>query len=207
MHIAIIANGDIGNYAAAIAKLDAATHIIACDGGLRHAEAMGIWPDTIIGDLDSAPQAYLAQCKARNITMHTFPTEKDDTDLALAVQHALGMGTQSVVILGALGGRLDHTLGNIHVLAAVPVPAEIWDYETSVIIVKGSLTLAKENYATLSLIPLTTSVTGIVTLGLKYPLNGDTLQMGSARGISNCFQGEEAIITTETGMLLAVRHM
>jgi len=206
MQIAIIANGDVGNYAATKKKLQCADHIVACDGGLRHAEIMSVWPDAIIGDLDSAPSNYLSACKLRGIPLHTYPTEKDDTDFALAMTYALAMSASSIIIFGALGGRIDHTVANFHVLAmAQKIPAEIWDVNTSVQIVFDRLCLQQEDYKTISLIPLSTEVAGIKTQGLVYPLSGETLRLGEVRGVSNCFNKNEACIVIKSGVLLAIR--
>lgn len=206
MQIAIIANGEVDNYAATKKKLQCADYIVACDGGLRHAEVMSIWPDAIIGDLDSAPSSYLSACKLRGIPLYTYPTEKDDTDLALAMTYAIAMPASSIVIFGALGGRIDHTIANFHVLAmAKKIPAEIWDENTSVQIVFERLRLQQEDYKTISLVPLSTEVTGIKTQGLVYPLSGETLRLGVVRGVSNCFNNNEASIVIESGVLLAIR--
>jgi len=207
MRTAIIANGEICDYIATKKKLEGVAHIVACDGGLRHTEAMGIWPDVIIGDLDSAPSNYLSACKQRNIPIHTYPTEKDDTDLALAMAYALAKPASSIIILGALGGRIDHLVANFHVLVmAKTIHAEIWDENTSVLLIHDRLCLPKENYQTLSLIPLSTEVTGITTRGLVYPLNDETLRLGVVRGVSNCFNEDEANIVIKSGVLLAIRQ-
>jgi len=206
MHIAIIANGEINDYAATKKKLQSAAYIIACDGGLRHAEAMDIWPNVIIGDLDSALPDYLAACKKKGIPIHTYPTEKDDTDLALAFAHALEQSPSSIIVVGALGGRADHLIANFHVLdMAKGIPAEIWDENTSVQLVRDRLCLPKEGYQTISLIPLSTEVTGITTQGLAYPLCGETLRLGVVRGVSNWFCANEAVVAVESGVLLAIR--
>lgn len=206
MRTAIIANGEINDYIATKQKLQSAEYIIACDGGLRHAETMGLWPDAIIGDLDSAPAGYLLACRAKNIPVHTYPTEKDDTDLALAVTYALAKPVSSIIIVGALGGRVDHLVANFHVLAmAKGIPTEIWDENTSVQLVFDKIRLPKEDYQTVSLIPLSTEVTGITTHGLAYPLANEPLCLGKVRGVSNYYNADEAEIAIENGVLLVIR--
>jgi thiamine pyrophosphokinase len=206
MKIAIIANGEIKNYAETKAALSDADYIIACDGGLFHAQKMRIFPHIIIGDLDSAPQDFLADCKNRKIPCEIHPAEKDDTDLALAMHHAIQKGASYILIVGALGGRVDHAIANFHVLVqAGEIPAEIWDETTSVRLVQKNLRIAKENYQTVTLLPLSTEVTGIKTHGLAYPLNGETLQMGTSRGVSNLFSASHAEISVQSGTLLVIR--
>jgi thiamine pyrophosphokinase len=212
MRIAIVANGEIGDCGAVAAKLVLMDYVIACDGGLCHMEKMGLFPDVIIGDLDSAPRDFLELCRRKGILVQKYPTEKDETDLALAVSFALEKGAESVVIFGGLGGRIDHAVANLHVLVmAGEIPAEIWDAKTSVQLVgegvRQSLSIGKEHYETVTLMPLSSQATGIRTSGLAYPLNGDTLQMGIVRGVSNCFTpaATHAEISVESGILLVIR--
>ncbi|MCL2372729.1 MAG: thiamine diphosphokinase [Defluviitaleaceae bacterium] len=205
MKTIIFANGEMPNPAALKPATKNAALIIACDGGLSHAHAMGITPHIIIGDLDSAPASLLAEAKANGIAITTHPAEKDETDLELSIIYANQNAATEIIILGATGGRLDHTLANLHMLAIANCPVEILDEEHSIHLVKSSLTLPKAKYKTISLIPLTTVVTGITTTGLTYPLHCETLYAGKSRGVSNEFCAEQASIAVEDGMLLVIR--
>ncbi|MCL2189191.1 MAG: thiamine diphosphokinase [Defluviitaleaceae bacterium] len=208
MKIAIIANGEISNHAVTRQKLADADYLIACDGGLRHFPLLGIMPHCLIGDFDSAPRALREKYTAQGIPLVRFPAEKDETDLALAVAHALTLSPTYIYIVAALGGRFDHALANVHVLAqAGEIPAEIWDETTSIQLIRKQRILPCENYRTLTLLPLTSEVTGIITKGLRYPLNNETLHAGEVRGVSNEFSAEEAEISIKSGMLLAIRCM
>jgi thiamine pyrophosphokinase len=205
MKTVIVANGEINDYAAARAKLAEAEYLIACDGGLRHFPPLGLTPHCLIGDFDSAPAGLLADYKARGIPVISYPPEKDETDLALALAHALTLAPASVVFIGALGGRVDHMLANLHVLVqAGDVPAEIWDETVCIRLIKDKITLDASGKTTLSLIPLTLEVTGITTRGLKYPLNNETLHAGEVRGVSNVFTAQTAEISIKSGFLLAI---
>jgi len=203
MTAVIIANGEIKNYITTRRVLADADLIIACDGGLAHTHNMGITPHAVIGDMDSAPPDILHQMQ--NVTIVPYPTVKNETDLELALSFAWGHGAVNVRILGGLGGRTDHALANLNLLATKPRQIEIWDEETSIFLINNSLTLPRENYRTLSLIPLTTEVTGITTRGLIYPLNQETLKIGTSRGISNEFNEETATITVNEGLLFVIR--
>jgi thiamine pyrophosphokinase len=206
MKIAIIANGEITNYAATRQKLADVSYLIACDGGLRHLPLLEISPHCLIGDFDSAPPALLAQYQAQGIPTIPFPPEKDETDLALAVAHALKKHPSSIIMMGAMGGRFDHALANVHVLAQTgETPAEIWSETTSIHLIRKKLILPRENYSTLTLLPLTSEATGIIIKGLRYPLNNETLQAGEVRGVSNEFSANSAEISLTSGMLLAIR--
>jgi len=207
MKAAIIANGVIADYAATRRKLRDADYLIACDGGLRHFPLLGLSPHCLIGDFDSAPAPLLAEYQSRGIPVIPFPPEKDETDLALAVAHALSAHPESITILGALGGRMDHTLANFHVLAQTGnVPTEIWDENTRIQLLRpgAAVPLHREGYATLSLIPLTSQVAGITTQGLKYPLHNETLRAGETRGVSNVFATQTAAVCIQSGLLLAI---
>jgi len=216
LSIAIIANGTIHDYPATRARLTDADFLIACDGGLRHFASLGLTPDLLLGDFDSADAELVAAYKAQGISTHSFPTEKDDTDLALAAAFALALLPASIVIVGALGGRFDHALANLHVLGNLctqngDVPVEIWDETTSIMLAHPYscceifLPFPRTDYQTLSLFPLGTRVTGITTRGLKYPLENETLRAGETRGTSNEFTADVAEISVESGLLLVIR--
>jgi len=206
MLIAIVANGMINDYPAARKKIEKADYLIACDGGLRHFPLLGLVPDCVIGDFDSAPKELLLDNRERGVSIFAHSVDKDETDLSLAVTHALTKSPSAMVIAGALGGRIDHELGNLHVLArAGDVPAEIWDEVTSIHLVTKEITLKREKYISLSLIPLTSEVTGITTRGLSYSLQNESLCAGETRGVSNTFSADEAVILVEKGLLLAIR--
>jgi len=214
--VAIVANGEINNYAAAKAKIAEANYLIACDGGLLHFNSLDATPHCLIGDFDSTPAKLLEAYKAQGIPAFPFPTDKNDTDLALAVAHALMFAPESITIVGASGGRVDHALGNIQLLAHIgenfgDTQAEIWDETTSIRLVHAQscceifYTFPREQYSTLSLLPLGTRATGITTRGLKYELENDTLRIGETRGISNEFVENTAEISVESGLLLVIR--
>lgn len=206
--IAIIANGDIRDYAAARAKLSAADYFIACDGGVRHFAPLGLTPDCLLGDFDSTPQAELEKYTAQGIPTVPFPAQKNETDLALALAHARTLSPASIIIVGALGGRFDHTLGNVHALAgAGDIPTEIWDEKTSIQLIRPGVpaALPREEYTTLTLLPLGDSAAGITTRGLLYPLTGESLHAGETRGVSNAFTHDTAEITITLGLLTAIR--
>ena len=206
MKVFIIANGRQNDYDFAKKALAGATYILACDGGLRHCHNLEIVPDYIIGDMDSADGFLLNEY--RNVPILRFLPEKDQTDLELALAHACDLGAKSIVVLGGLGGRLDHQLANIHVLAQAAdrdVCAEIWDEHTKVHLIKSCCLLHKNDGILVTLLPLTTTAEGIVTHGLKYPLKDESLKAGYARGVSNEITEEHAKITLKSGLLLAIQ--
>ena len=205
LNIAICANGLINDYTTTREKLQDANYLIACDGGLRHFPLLGLSPDCLIGDFDSAPSHLLGQYRTAGIPILPFPPEKDETDLALAVAHACSLNPAMILILGALGGRLDHALGNIHVLAQTgDIPTFLWDESTQIQLIRNNANITKSQYNTISLIPLTSMVTGITTRGLRYPLYNEALKAGEVRGISNTFLTDIAHITIKSGLLITI---
>jgi len=208
LKIAIIANGAIEDYAYAKEIAQSRDYLIACDGGAVHALKVEIVPDLIIGDMDSAPKEAIDELLRHGSKQIIFPEEKDDTDFALAMERALSMNPSSICVLGALGGRFDHALANVHVLIAAAkrgVPAEIIGEACAMQIIESEAEIEKSRYENISLIPISNEVTGITTRGLKYKLNGETLRIGTTRGVSNRFEGETASVKIESGLLLAVR--
>ena len=108
MNGVIFGAGPVADYEAVRALLPKAPfYLIAADGGLRHARALGLVPDAFIGDMDSLREEDLPEGAI------LYPSQKDDTDMMLAVKQAMALGVRKVLLLGGLGGRLDHTYANI----------------------------------------------------------------------------------------------
>ncbi len=183
--------------------------IIAADGGSLHALSWGWMPHVVIGDFDSLPARERARLEAVGCRFLQVPAEKDETDLELAVRLAAKEGAQELLIFGALGGRPDHYLANVMLLALATqlgIPARILDGLQEIRLITGG---EDANFSgavndTLSLIPLGGDARGIATEGLGYPLRGETLYFGLARGISNVFTAPRARVKLEEGTLLAV---
>jgi thiamine pyrophosphokinase len=115
LRIIIFANGNLPNLEKARALLRPDDFILCADGGTRHALAMGIIPNAIIGDMDSLPSYF--QPSTFDGELILFPKDKNETDLELAIDHALTLQPDQILILAALGGRMDQTLANISLLS------------------------------------------------------------------------------------------
>jgi thiamine pyrophosphokinase len=207
MRATIIANGQIhdGDF---LRSLVAPTDLVICaDGGVGNALALGLQPQVVIGDLDSFDSDLQAQLEAEGCQVITHPARKDETDLELAMKYAVERGAQEVLILGALGNRLDHTLANV-LLLALPelrsVQARILDGRQEVFLIRDEALVEGQVGDTLSLLPLTEQVTGIYTEGLEYPLKNGTLYLGPAQGVSNVLTSPQARVWIGQGLLLAV---
>jgi thiamine pyrophosphokinase len=208
MKALILVNGDLTYPEVLRRRVGAAVFdlIIAVDGGTRHAHNLGVTPDAIVGDLDSLPES--ERQSARKTEFVSFPVEKNETDLELALLYARDKGASGMVIVGATGGRLEMTITNIMVLAQpalTPFHLELWDGEqTASLIRPPGAVFAGQAGDTLSLIPLAGAASGITTRGLRYPLKNETLSPGPARGVSNRLTRKSARIALKTGLLLAV---
>ena len=135
--------------------------------------------------------------------------EKDDTDTELAIKRALAMGASHIVLLGATGGRLDHLLGNIHLLFPClqrGVQASIVDPGNKLYLIDGEHHFKKKDVwgTYVSFLPLTEEVRGITLRGFKYPLTDRDISIGTSLCISNELEDEEASITFREGVLVVV---
>ena len=184
--------------------------VIAVDRGLNAAWALGIVPDVIVGDFDSADPAALADFRRReHIVWEVHQPEKDDTDTELAIKRAAAMGAGYIVLLGATGGRLDHLLGNIHRLypgLQRGVEACILDPGNKLYLIDGERRFKRrEVWGTyISFLPLTEEVKGITLRGFKYPLTDKDIAIGTSLCISNELAADEAVITLQDGVLIVV---
>lgn len=193
-----------------------ADRVIAADYGAHHALAWG-WPiHLLIGDLDSLPEADLQAVRARGIPVITAPAAKDETDLELALAQALADGARELIICAALGGRADHMLANVLLLAQPEldgIPAAIVEGAQTIRLLRGgtsaageppSLTVVGAPGDLLTLLPLAGDAIGITTAGLLYPLTDEPLLFGRARGISNVLTAGVAQIWLRQGLLLVI---
>jgi len=206
MTVFVFANGDIERTAWIRPLLSQATYIIAADGGTRHLFALQQPPDVVIGDMDSLPpdaRAWLETTPARLIT---HPQAKDETDLELALLHALSFEAP-IWVFGALGGRLDQTLANILLLAHPALRGRtlrlVNEYERAWLVDKET-TIHGRTGDLISLIPLDGDVTIAATAGLEWPLRDEVLAFGPARGVSNVMTEDVAEVRLAVGRLLCV---
>ncbi|HEV3310579.1 MAG TPA: thiamine diphosphokinase [Chloroflexota bacterium] len=205
----IFANGEIAESESLRALIRDGDMIIAADGGLRHVFGLGLRPNIVVGDLDSAPNELVQLAQASGAEIVTHPVRKDKTDLELALETAIDRGATGVVILGALGGRLDHALANILLLSTTTASrahVRIVDVGIELTVVDDSTTIEGGPGDAVTLLALTDTVTGITTDGLEYPLTNDTLERGSSRGVSNVMTGEQATASIASGLLLTVHE-
>jgi thiamine pyrophosphokinase len=209
----ILADGDVPSRA----RLDAVWPgwdagiglVVAADGGARHAATLGVSLDRWVGDGDSLDEPALAALAAAGVPLERVRPDKDETDTELAILAALRLGAAGLVILGALGGRIDHALANIGLLsmpALVGRSAVILDAASrlSLLIGPGTAALVGRRGDLVSLLPVGEAVEGVTTTGLVYPLDDEPLPAGTPRGLSNVVAADGASVRLRRGRLLVV---
>ena len=204
MHIIIFANGKLTR-----SPLPLPDHalLLAADGGARHAARYGLAPDVVIGDLDSLTPGEAAGAARAGADILRHPADKDETDLELALDHAMQQGATAVTLYGLFGGRWDMTFANLLLLSRpkyAGLKLAIEEGDTRMFILRGGETirLAAEPGATVSVLPLNGPAMGLTYEGLAWPLEQATLPAGSPRGVSNRMQETEALISLEDGVVL-----
>jgi len=187
----------------------AADLIVGADGGAVRALAWGLPPHVVIGDMDSLTSQEKAELSTGGPEFIVHPRAKDETDLELALTYVAERGYRDVVVLGALGGRLDHMLANLFLLALpqlAGVRVRVVDGRQEAMLVRGggAVELAGHPGDLVSLLPIGGDAHGVTTGGLAWPLHRDTLFFGSSRGVSNELAAPEARIEIEDGCLLVI---
>jgi thiamine pyrophosphokinase len=204
--IIIFANGELPEKEKARALIHADDAIVCADGGTRYALALGLKPSLIIGDLDSVTEVELTNAEAQIIR---YPRDKNETDLELALDHTLAQNPTSVLVIAALGNRLDQTIANLGLLSHSRFSAldcRFDDGVEEVFFCRNHSTVQGGRGDRVSLIPWNGAVGGIRTFGLRWPLDNETLYPDKARGISNEMTDDTADIHIEAGLLLVVHH-
>jgi thiamine pyrophosphokinase len=188
--------------------LPPARTVVAADGGLLRALALGLDVDVVVGDLDSVTPEALTAAEDGGTRVVRHPPAKDATDLELALDEAVALGAGRVLVVASAEGRLDHLLASLLLLSADRYRALELDAlvgDALVHVVRGERRLDGTPGELLTLVPLGGPARGVTTDGLEYPLAGETLEPGTSRGVSNVFTASAARVTVDAGVLLAIR--
>ena len=205
----IFVNGELPGAQVLHGQIQADDFLVAVDGGLRHVLALGLLPGLLIGDLDSIAPEKAAEMKSRGVDVRQFPPQKDETDLQLALHAAREAGCMQMLLVAALGGRLDHTLGNLYLLtdmALAGLDVRLDDGLEEVFLIQAGGEVQGQPGDIVSLLPVEACAGGVTTTGLEYPLRGETLWRHQTRGISNVLLGEKAEITVKEGSLFCIHR-
>ncbi len=188
--------------------LPAGAAVIAADGGLERATALGLEVALVVGDLDSASPEAVEAARSVGTAVRRHPVDKDATDLELALDEAIRRGARRLLVVASAEGRLDHLLSSLLVLgaeryAAIEIDALVGPARIHVI--RGTRVIDGEPGELVTLLALHGAADGVTTDGLAYPLRGERLEAGSSRGVSNVLTSGTATIEVGRGVLLAVR--
>lgn len=199
----IVGGADINNYDAVCRKIRNDDYFIYCDSGLRHKDKLGLEPSLIIGDFDSHEKPDLS------VETIVLPREKDDTDTFFAAKEAVKRGFDEFILIGTVGGRLDHTLGNVSVLLylfSLGKKAEMIDDFSEMQIVSSETVFVDSSYSYFSLLNITGEAEGITERNVKFPLENAKITCEYQYGISNeVLPGKTAEITVEKGKALLIK--
>lgn len=200
-----MAHGEVDEVDARHAR--AADLVVAADGGSAHLARWGIAPHVVVGDLDSLEPGTGPFPGAR---VERWPREKDKSDTELAVERAVAGGADEIVILGALGGpRADHAIANTLLLALerrAGVDVRVVRGALSIRLVRGGqrAALTGNDGDLVTLLAVGGDARDVRTEGLRYALAGETLRLGSSRGLSNEVHGGPASVSVGSGALLVI---
>ena len=199
----IVGGADINNYDYIRSRLCADDYIVFCDSGLKHLEALQVKPSLIVGDFDSHDNPQL------DIETIVLPCEKDDTDTVFAVKEAISRGFDDFLLIGVVGARLDHTLGNVSILLyldSIGKKGTIIDDYSEMEIVSNEPAYIEDSYAFFSLLNVSGTAKGITIENAKYLLNNAEITCEYQYGVSNeVLPGKTAKVSILEGKLLLIK--
>lgn len=197
--VAVIANGIIHDYLVISRLIEDYDRIVAVDGGLAHCHRMKIQPDLIIGDFDSAAPELLKHYD--HTLIRRFPTNKDATDLELAIEAINPAQSKKIGVFAALEQRTDHTLNNLFLMCRFPDKIVIESEIETLFALNGNTEIMCQPNQRISLIPLDSPVIGVTTKGLKWELIEATLNKNFL-SISNICIAQKIQVNIDNGMLV-----
>ena len=199
----IVGGAGINNYDYIRSRLYVDDYIVFCDSGLRHLEPLQVKPSLIVGDFDSHDNPHL------DVETIVLPCEKDDTDTVFAVKEAIKRGFDDFLLIGVVGARLDHTLGNVSILLYLDSFGKkgiiIDDYSEMEIVSKEPAYI-EDSYAFFSLLNVSGTAKRITIENAKYPLNNAEITCEYQYGVSNeVLPGKTAKVSILEGKLLLIK--
>ena len=199
----IVGGAGINNYDYIRSRLYVDDYIVFCDSGLRHLEPLQVKPSLIVGDFDSHDNPHL------DVETIVLPCEKDDTDTVFAVKEAIKRGFDDFLLIGVVGARLDHTLGNVSILLyldSIGKKGTIIDDYSEMEIVSNEPAYIEDSYAFFSLLNVSGTAKGITIENAKYLLNNAEITCEYQYGVSNeVLPGKTAKVTVLEGKLLLIK--
>lgn len=204
MHIAIVANGDFSITPAILTCLKQVDTLLACDNGASFCESYGRLPDLVIGDLDSLPEEIHVRLRDKGVVFDVYPSDKDMTDLEIALHYAASLNPQVITLIAALGGRFDQSLANLLLLThpkLITLPIIIRDANSSVILIQPGWRYHwhATSGAVFSLLPLE-AMQAVDLTSVLYPLVQASLHVGHSLSVSNSMLAETAKLQIGQGL-------
>lgn len=173
--------------------------LIGVDGGAKYILRSGLKPDLIIGDLDSLKKV------PKNVPVIKYPKDKDWTDTELALSYCVKQKIDEVVLMGFLGRRVDHLIANIMNLVKYDLKIKIIEGNQELFICRGKIEISGNQGDLVSLIPLLGDCQGVMTCGLKWQLQRESLKVGRSLGVSNVMLGKKAKVSLKKGCLMVIK--
>ena len=199
----IVGGADICDYSKIKRTLKDGDFIVFCDSGLKHMSGLEVKPSLIVGDFDSHENPHL------DIETIILPCEKDDTDTVFAVKEAIKRGYTEFLLIGVIGARLDHTLGNLYILEYLDelgLKGKIIDDYSEMELVSRKPAYIEDSFAFFSLINITGEAKGITIENAKYPLTNGEIRCAYQYAISNeVLTQKTAKVSVNSGKLLLVK--
>ncbi len=210
MKALVICNGKLKKPNTLKKQLESYQEIIAVDGGIRHARALALVPDVVIGDFDSVSDEDLVFIKTEKIKMIKYPSVKDASDTELALDYCLEKGYDEVTIIAFSGSRLDHTMANLTMFSIKSSKLRIvlLDHMNKAFFIHGDYANHAPEHSYISIIPMTPTIVIRSTSGLHYPVTDKEIPFGSTLCISNYpLQGDFGIsLSSGTAMLILAQE-
>jgi len=201
--IAIIGGGKLSKQF--LTEIIKSNYIIGVDRGAYWLIANSVIPNIAIGDFDSVTPNEFCLIKEKAKRVKEYPKKKNFTDMELAAQHAISLHPKEVVMYGAIGRRLDHTIGNIQLLERFHELGAIRDGNNEVRVVSGHRTMRKESrYRYVSVLPISETIE-VSLMGFLYDVSRALIRRGQTLGISNEIRIKKATIEVHQGKALVIR--
>jgi thiamine pyrophosphokinase len=206
-HTVIVSNG---TYPVPVGLITSETTLVIADGGLARVmlSLTDIPPGAVlVGDLDSADPADVIAWEAQGGLVDRHPVDKDATDLELALQRVIDEPGPLTIVGGDGLGRFDHLLGEISLLASAGrrLTAYYGTARVELLTTDTGVALTGQPGEIVSILPWSSSIKGVYTKGLRWPLADAVIGVGSTRGISNEFTDSEASVSIGVGIAIVIQ--
>ena len=200
----IVGGADINNYEYIRSRLFEDDFVVFCDSGLKHLDALQVKKGLVVGDFDSHDNPHY-----EDVETIVLPCEKDDTDTLYAVKEAVKRGFDEFLLIGVIGARLDHTLGNVYILEyldSIGKKGIIIDDYSEIELISNSIAYVDDSYSFFSLLNITGKAKGVTIKNAKYPLENAEIGCNYQYGISNeVLKGRIAEVLVNDGKLLLIK--